>query len=45
VAPGAYADLIVVDGNPLADLSVLGGQGERIPAIMKGGTFVKNALR
>jgi imidazolonepropionase-like amidohydrolase len=44
VAPGAFADLIVVDGNPLADLSVLGGQGERIPAIMKGGRFVKNTL-
>jgi imidazolonepropionase-like amidohydrolase len=45
VSPGALADLIVVDGNPLADLSVLGGQGERIPAIMKGGRFVKNTLR
>jgi imidazolonepropionase-like amidohydrolase len=45
VAPGALADLIVVDGNPLADLAVLGGQGERIPAILQGGRFVKNALR
>ena len=40
IAPGAYADLIVVDGNPLEDLGVLGGQGERIPAIMQGGRFV-----
>src|SRR5205814_8322803 len=45
IAPGAYADLIVVDGNPLADLGVLGGQGERIPAIMQAGRFVKNRLR
>jgi imidazolonepropionase-like amidohydrolase len=44
IAPGAYADLIVVDGNPLEDLGVLGGQGERIPAIMQGGRFVKNRL-
>jgi imidazolonepropionase-like amidohydrolase len=44
LAPGACADLIVVDGNPLADLSVLGRQGERIPAIMKAGRFVKNTL-
>ena len=44
IAPGAYADLIVVDGNPLADLAVLTGQGERIPAIMKGGVWVKNEL-
>jgi imidazolonepropionase-like amidohydrolase len=44
IAPDAYADLIVVDGNPLEDLGVLGGQGERIPAIMQGGRFVKNRL-
>ena len=44
IAAGAYADLIVVDGNPLEDLGVLGGQGERIPAIMQGGRFVKNRL-
>jgi len=44
IAPGAYADLIVVEGNPLADLSVLGGQGERLAAIMQGGRFVKNRL-
>jgi len=44
IAPGAYADLIVVDGNPLKDLGVLGGQGERIPAITQGGRFVKNRL-
>jgi imidazolonepropionase-like amidohydrolase len=44
IAPGAYADLIVVDGNPLEDLGVLDGQGERIAAIMQGGRFVKNRL-
>jgi imidazolonepropionase-like amidohydrolase len=42
--PGAFADIILVDGNPLKDLSVLTGQGKRIPAIMKGGRFVKNTL-
>jgi len=44
VAPNAFADLIVVEGNPLADIAVLTGQGERIPAIMKGGSWVKNEL-
>jgi imidazolonepropionase-like amidohydrolase len=44
IAPGAYADLIVVEGNPLADLAVLGRQGERMAAIMQGGRFVKNRL-
>lgn len=41
INPGAYADLIVVDGNPLKDLSLLTQQGLHIPIIMKGGLFVK----
>ncbi|MGH6903912.1 MAG: amidohydrolase family protein [Geminicoccaceae bacterium] len=44
ITPGAKADLIVVDGNPLEDLHVLTGQGEGIPLIMRGGEIVKNAL-
>ncbi len=44
VAPGAFADLVVVDGNPLADLSLLTGQGRHMPAIMLAGRFVKNTL-
>ena len=44
IEPDAYADLIVVDGNPLADLGILGHQGAHMPAIMKGGQFVKNEL-
>jgi len=44
VAPGGLADLLVVDGNPLTDISVLTGQGERIAAILKDGVFVKNTL-
>jgi len=43
VAPGAFADLVVVDGNPLADLSLLTGQGRHMPLIMKGGDIVKHA--
>jgi imidazolonepropionase-like amidohydrolase len=45
VAAGAIADLIVVQGDPLADLALLGSQGRHIPAIMKAGAFVKNQLR
>jgi imidazolonepropionase-like amidohydrolase len=41
VAPGARADLIAVDGNPLADISLLDGQGEHITHIMKDGVFYK----
>ena len=35
--PGAIADLLIVDGNPLADLACLAGQGERIAVVMKAG--------
>jgi len=44
IAPGATADLLVVDGNPLEDIGCLLGQGERIALIMQGGRMVKNEL-
>jgi imidazolonepropionase-like amidohydrolase len=44
IAPGAWADMIVVDGNPLADISCMLGQGERIPLVMKGGDIQFNEL-
>jgi imidazolonepropionase-like amidohydrolase len=39
IAPGARADLIAVDGDPLADISLLDGQGEHLSHIMKDGVF------
>ncbi len=44
VAPGALADLILVDGNPQDDLSLLEGQGERIPFVMKAGAVYVHRL-
>ena len=44
VAPGAYADLIAIDGDPLKDLTLLGGQGKSMPLIMKAGALVKNTF-
>lgn len=44
IAPGAYADLAVVDGNPLEDLSLLQEQGKSLPLIMKAGVLHKNEL-
>jgi imidazolonepropionase-like amidohydrolase len=44
IAPGALADLLVVDGNPLIDLSLLQEQGKHLLLIMKGGQFYKNTL-
>ena len=41
VAPGARADLIAVDADPLADISLLDGQGEHLTQIMKDGVFYK----
>ncbi len=37
--PGAFADLLVLDGDPLKDLAVFQDQGAHIAAIMKGGEF------
>jgi len=44
IEPGVDADLLVVDGDPLDDWSLLEGQGARIPVIMQAGSFVKNEL-
>ena len=44
VEPGAHADLIVVDGDPLKDLGLFQNQGRHLNAIMKAGVFHKNTL-
>ena len=57
IEPGAYADLLIVDGNPLEDITVIGGNPkwfsakprasgiETIQLIMKDGTIYKNTLQ
>lgn len=45
VEPGAFSDLIVVDGDPLKDLGLFQDQGAHLSAIMKGGVFHKNLLQ
>lgn len=44
IAPGAVADLIVVDGDPLADIALLTHQGRHLKLILQAGKPVKNAL-
>ena len=44
VKTGALADLILVDGNPLQDLSLLAQPEEKFLVIMKDGKVVKNKL-
>jgi imidazolonepropionase-like amidohydrolase len=44
IEPGAFADLLVVDGNPLKDLGLFKDGGPHLSAILKGGRFHKNTL-
>jgi imidazolonepropionase-like amidohydrolase len=40
IAPGAYADLVAVAGDPLANIKIL----ERVSFVMKDGKVFKNDL-
>jgi len=44
IAPGAYADLLVVDGDPLTDLRVMTDPRRNLKVIMKDGMLYKNEL-
>jgi imidazolonepropionase-like amidohydrolase len=44
IAGGAYADLLVVDGDPLSDLRVLLDPNKNLKLIMKDGVIYKNEL-
>ena len=44
IADGAYADLILVDGNPLEDLDLVADPAANFDLIMKDGVIYKNAL-
>ena len=44
VAPGAHADLLVVEGDPLKDISLLAADGRNLRSIVRAGIVVKNEL-
>jgi imidazolonepropionase-like amidohydrolase len=44
IAPGAFADLLLVDGDPLRDISILDGQGEHLDLIARAGEIVVSRL-
>lgn len=44
VEAGALADLLLVDGDPVADISLLSDPSRNLLVIMKDGRIVKNAL-
>lgn len=44
IEAGAWADLLIVDGNPLEDISLVSRPDEAFVLIMKNGQVVKNTL-
>ncbi len=44
IKEGAYADLILVNGNPLEDLELVANPGENFDLIMKDGKIYKNKI-
>ncbi|HKT98997.1 MAG TPA: amidohydrolase family protein [Paraburkholderia sp.] len=43
IAAGAIADVLVLDGNPLADIGVVAHDGERVEYVLQRGKVVKGA--
>jgi imidazolonepropionase-like amidohydrolase len=44
IKPGAFADLLAVDGNPLEDIKLLASQGDDMSLIMANGNVFKNNI-
>jgi imidazolonepropionase-like amidohydrolase len=44
IAPGAFADLLIVDGNPLEDIGVLANPEEHLLMVMKAGQIYRDRL-
>jgi len=44
IIEGAYADLVMVDGNPLEDIKILSDPNKNLRLIMKDGKIYKNTL-
>ena len=45
IKEGAYADLILVDGNPLENLDLVGDANKNFAVIMKDGKMYKNTIQ
>jgi imidazolonepropionase-like amidohydrolase len=45
IAAGAYADLLIVEGNPLKDIMIMTKPDEKFRVIMKDGRIYKNTLK
>ena len=45
ISEGAYADMILVDGNPLNDIKLLADPEKNFALIVKDGVIYKNTIR
>lgn len=45
IKEGAIADLLVIDGNPLEDITLVTEQGKNFSAIIQNGNIIKNDLQ
>ena len=45
IEEGAYADLLLVDGNPLENIDLVGDPGKNFAVIMKDGKIYKNTVK
>jgi imidazolonepropionase-like amidohydrolase len=45
IKPGAYADLLIVEGNPIDDINVMVDSENNFKLIMKDGKVYKNTLK
>lgn len=44
IRPGAHADLLVVEGDPLRDIALLAASGRHLRLIMRAGELIRNDL-
>jgi len=44
IEAGAHADILLIDGNPLEEMSVMTEYEEKFDLIMKGGTVYKDQI-
>jgi imidazolonepropionase-like amidohydrolase len=45
IEEGAYADMILVDGDPLTNIDLIGNPDKNFVLIMKNGEVVKNTIQ
>ncbi len=45
IQEGAYADILIIQGNPLEDVTILADYESNIRFIMKDGVIYKNTLK